>query len=394
MCTGCGLCAGHFGLQKIVMAMDGEGYLRPTLQTPLTENETRQFNAICPGINLQLNTPPKKNHLIWGPIHECVTGWATDPEIRHQASSGGGISAILLALLETDGVDFVAHIAADQNHPFRNTLQLSSSRSDILNGAGSRYAPSAPLAGLQTIANRPGRFAFVGKPCDAAALRNYLATQPQLAERVVAILSFMCAGIPSELGSEEIVRKMGGAPEQVVRFTYRGNGWPGKATATFGDGKQLEMDYATSWGTILNRHLQFRCKVCPDGTGEFADIVCADAWYGKDGYPDFEEKAGRSLILARTTNGVKILKQAVASGHLAIEVLPVADIARMQPYQESRKRLLASRLLAVYLLRGRIPRYRGLRLIRAALGQGLLDHARNFVGTLKRTPRVGIRGAK
>src|SRR3712207_7050821 len=38
-----------------------------------------------------------------------------------------------------------------------------------------------------------------------------------------------------------------------------------------------------------------RCKICPDGTGEFADIVCADAWYGKDGYPDFAEREGRSL---------------------------------------------------------------------------------------------------
>jgi coenzyme F420 hydrogenase subunit beta len=37
------------------------------------------------------------------------------------------------------------------------------------------------------------------------------------------------------------------------------------------------MSYADSWGGILSRHVQFRCKICPDGTGGFADVVCADA---------------------------------------------------------------------------------------------------------------------
>jgi coenzyme F420 hydrogenase subunit beta len=46
-----------------------------------------------------------------------------------------------------------------------------------------------------------------------------------------------------------------------------------------------------AWGEELSNHLQFRCKICPGGTGEFADVVCAGAWYGKDGYPDFTERA-------------------------------------------------------------------------------------------------------
>lgn len=51
------------------------------------------------------------------------------------------------------------------------------------------------------------------------------------------------------------------------------------------------MSYNESWGNILGKYLQKRCKICPDGIGEFADIVCADAWHGdKSGYPNFEEK--------------------------------------------------------------------------------------------------------
>lgn len=388
-CTGCGLCAAHFGEARVKMAMVSTGYLRPQLYGQLDAVEATEFLRFCPGISLDLHNQGVETHVIWGPIASCSTGWSTDEEIRYRGSSGGAISAVLVALLETGEADFVVHVGADENHPFRNKVRISRNRADVLRGAGSRYSPSAPLEVLDEVLTQPGQFAFVGKPCDAAGLRSYIATRPQIAGRVVAILSFMCAGIPSERGSEEIVRKMGGDPGKVVAFSYRGNGWPGMATARMSDGRQLEMDYATSWGTILNRHLQFRCKICPDGTGEFADLVCADAWYGKDGYPDFEEKAGRSLILARTPRGQALLQAAVTSRRLEQKACPVDDISLMQPYQETRKRLLASRLLALFLRRGRLPRFRGMRLVRAALGVGTIAHLRNLLGTWKRVPAFG-----
>jgi coenzyme F420 hydrogenase subunit beta len=387
LCAGCGLCAGHFGAQRVTMGMNHEGYLRPTVQGSLSAEEAQEFKQFCPGTNLQLKPQAPYDHIVWGPIHSCTAGWATDEETRYRGSSGGAISALLTSMLESGVIDFAAHIAADTAHPMRNALQISRHRADVLAAAGSRYAPSSPLADLGKLFEMPGRFAFVGKPCDVAALRGYLQQRPALAGRVVALLSFMCAGIPSEKGTVEIVHAMGAKTADVVRFNYRGDGWPGYATATLHDGRALQMDYATSWGTILNKHLQFRCKICPDGTGEFADLVCADAWYGKDGYPDFEERAGRSLIVARTPQGQAILQAALIGKYLANEDCPIADISLMQPYQESRKRLLASRLLALLLRRGRIPHFGGLRLLRAASGVGLMLHIRNLLGTLKRIPK-------
>lgn len=391
LCTGCGLCAGHFGPQRVTMFMSGEGYLRPKVVGPLAAQETREFKQFCPGIKLHLSPQAPQSHVVWGPLLSCTAGWATDEETRYRGSSGGAISALLISMLERGAIDFVAHIGADTAQPMRNALQISRTRAQVLAGAGSRYAPSSPLADVRQLFDLPGRFAFVGKPCDVAALRGYLQQRPALGGRVVALLSFMCAGMPSEKGTHEIVHAMGASPADVVRFNYRGDGWPGYATANLRDGRTLQMDYATSWGTILNKHLQFRCKICPDGTGEFADLVCADAWYGKDGYPDFKERAGRSLILARTPQGLSILQAALADQHLANEDCPVGDISLMQPYQESRKRLLASRLLALLLRRGRIPHFGGLRLLRAACGVGAIAHLRNFWGTLKRVPsRTGF----
>jgi len=389
LCTGCGLCSGHFGPAKAVMAINTSGYLRPFPKLDLNKQEQTEFKSFCPGIMIELKSQTKQIHQIWGPLVSCSVGWATDSETRHQGSSGGGISALLISMIESGAADFVAHNGADPVHPFRNVLKISRSRAEVLSAAGSRYSPSGPLAGLAEILAQPGRFVFVGKPCDAAALRSYLKGRPHIAERVAAIVAFMCAGIPSEKGTEEVVKKLGAKPADVARFSYRGNGWPGNAIATLHDGRQLEMDYASSWGNILNRHLQFRCKICPDGTGEFADLVCADAWYGKDGYPDFAEQAGRSLILARTDQGQTLLEAAVATSHLKREDCPVEDISLMQPYQESRKRLLVSRLAALFLRRGRIPKFKGMRLIRSAIGIGPSVHWRNFIGTIRRIPSQG-----
>lgn len=198
------------------------------------------------------------------------------------------------------------------------------------------------------------------------------------------LISFMCAGIPSLKGTEEMLARMGVGDQPLKSLRYRGDGWPGKAKAVLADGSSFEMDYNTSWGTILNRHLQFRCKICPDGSGEFADVVCADAWYGKDGYPDFAEREGRSLILSRTAVGEALVEAAMRDGAVTAEDLPVEEIARMQPYQVNRKQMVLGRLIATRLRLGSAPVYRRMGLLRASLSANPIAWLRSAWGTYKR----------
>jgi coenzyme F420 hydrogenase subunit beta len=195
----------------------------------------------------------------------------------------------------------------------------------------------------------------------------------------------MCAGVPSLKGTHAVLKHLDAPVEQVVEFRYRGNGWPGMATAITRDGKSNSMTYDDSWGKILNKHLQFRCKVCFDGTGEFADISCADAWYGStDGYPIFEEAQGRSLIIARTTKGSEVLAAAVSKGVVAIENLPVKDLPLIQPYQKNRKKLALSRLFAIKVVARKSPRYDFLAMLKLAAQASFMENLKSFGGTLKR----------
>ncbi|WP_294766053.1 Coenzyme F420 hydrogenase/dehydrogenase, beta subunit C-terminal domain [uncultured Rhodoferax sp.] len=369
---------------KVKIALREDGYLRPVAHTPLTAEENGKLFDICPGALIQHESQQTNYHPHWGPLVEVRTGHAVDPTTRHEGSSGGVLSGLLIHLLESKQVDFVAHVKAASDDPLGNELSISRTREDVLAGAGSRYAPSAPLAKLAVLLALPGRFAFVGKPCDVAALRRYEKLNPGVSDKVPFMLSFMCAGIPSRKGTLAILDKFGVPPEQVKSFAYRGDGWPGKTTAITQDNQRFETDYSTSWGTVLNRHLQFRCKICPDGTGEFADVVGADAWYGKDGYPDFAEREGRSLVLSRTSKGEALVQSAKAANAIATEPLAVEEIAKMQPYQLNRKRLVLSRIAALWLTRRPAPRYAHFPLFRLATQLSLRENISSFKGTLRR----------
>jgi coenzyme F420 hydrogenase subunit beta len=162
------------------------------------------------------------------------------------------------------------------------------------------------------------------------------------------MLAFFCAGIPSAAGTGRILDRLGVKPDDVATFRYRGDGWPGFATATLKDGSQKRMSYADSWGDILSKEVQFRCKICADAIGNSADVACADAWIGDEkGYPSFEEQDGRSLIIARSANGKAVLDAARAAGRIETQPLDMAQIALMQPAQARRKKEIVSRLAAV-----------------------------------------------
>lgn len=385
LCAGCGACAGLFP-DRIAMEARGPGWLRPVQTAPLTEAQDRTIAAICPGLGQSVAAAGRADPVLWGPYVSAQVGWATDPAVRHAGSSGGALSMLLIHLLEAGTVDAVVETAASAALPIGNATVISTTPAEVVAAAGSRYAPSTPLADLSQHLADGRRFAFVGKPCDAAALRALVDTNPRYGRAFPVILSFFCAGVPSHSGGREVLRALGTDLDQTERFRFRGNGWPGRATAVLKDGSERSMSYHDSWGRILTRHLQHRCKICADGTGIAADLVCADAWESDaEGYPLFDEADGTSLIMARTPLGAQILAAAQARGRIATEAFDMAALTGIQPGQRERRRALAARLAALWLTGRPIPRYTGLQIWRAGRQNSLRKNFRNFAGMLRRS---------
>jgi coenzyme F420 hydrogenase subunit beta len=376
------------------MQTQAPGFLRPAQTAPLTETQEATIAAVCPGLVQEVEAAGRTDHDLWGPYVEMRTGWATDPALRHRASSGGALSAVLTHLLAEGRVEGVLQIAApgpgDATVPPHGTRTVLSRDADgVADAAGSRYAPSAPLAEVPAAlaAGRP--LAFVGKPCDVAALRALSLRDDRVATTFPVMVSFFCAGVPSETGARALLDKMEAPAERVTAFRYRGNGWPGHATATLDDGSERSMSYHDSWGKVLSGHVQHRCKICPDGTGTAADIVCADAWEADaNGYPLFDEAEGISLIVARTGLGREIMQVAEAAGRIETAPFDVAALKPIQPGQVRRRGALIGRLAALRAAGRPVPRYRGLRIARAARQVPVAFVLRNFLGMLRRAVKA------
>ncbi|MEO0390467.1 MAG: Coenzyme F420 hydrogenase/dehydrogenase, beta subunit C-terminal domain [Pseudomonadota bacterium] len=387
LCAGCGGCAA-LAPGAVQMDVSPEGYLRPVQCAPLTAAEDAHITQICPGLTQRVDAQGRRDDPLWGPYLKMHQGYATNPDLRHAGASGGSISALAAWLLDTGQVDAVLQITADPQRAVGNIATLSRTAQDVHAAAGSRYAPAAPLAVLQDLPDDVHRLAFVGKPCDAAALRAMMALDPALARRVTVVLSFFCAGTPSLVGADAVLAALDTPPSQAAAFRYRGNGWPGFATVQRQDGSTAQMSYHDSWGKILSKHVQHRCKICADGTGVAADIVCADAWDSdEDGYPVFEEADGTSLIVSRTELGARLLDQAEADGALVLSDFDDTALAAIQPGQRNRRRALLARLLALRLVGRPVPKYTGLGLLRAARGASVRFMLRNFLGTVRRALR-------
>lgn len=385
LCSGCGVCA-YMAPDEIEM-VDARAGRRPLPLVSVNGRTTAGDNALttCPGAALTHEPHLPEGHVpelagAWGPVLELWEGYATDPEIRFAGSSGGVATALSLHCLDEEGMYGVLHTAARQDVAYLNTTVLSRSRDDLLRASGSRYAPASPGDGLALVEQGPTPSVFVGKPCDVAGVRSAAALRPPLAQRLGLTIAVFCAGTPTTEGTLEAVRVLGLDPDDAATVRYRGHGWPGRFTITDAKGDECSLSYEESWGAILQRHRQWRCMICPDHTGEFADVAVGDPWYRQIEAGD----PGRSLVLARTEKGRRLVRAAIASGALTLESVSPDILPRSQPNLLATRGAVGGRLAAMRVLGMPTPRFTRLAMWPSWIRLDARAKARSTFGTIRR----------
>lgn len=349
------------------MALDDDGYLRPRFDGPsrAVSGAESVFRRSCPGVIVRSPRPPAGalKHPLLGAYLVAWRAWSTDADIRYAGSSGGALTALHTWLVASGRAARVTGAAKDAAGPRRSVPVTIVTRQEALDAAGSRYGPVAGLDNDDVL--RSGA-AVTAKPCEISALRQ---AAPELVDgEPPLMLSFFCAGTPSQTATDDLLTTLGIAPtDEVTDLRYRGNGWPGRFSATTLE-RTVSVGYQQSWGEALGPTTQWRCKVCPDGVGESADIVSADCWETDErGYPVFAEGDGTSALIARTERGRLTILEAEAAGAIVLQPLPMATLAAAQPLQTGRRRFLGARLLGSLLAGRRPPQYRGFSLTRLTM---------------------------
>ncbi|WP_295799671.1 Coenzyme F420 hydrogenase/dehydrogenase, beta subunit C-terminal domain [uncultured Microbulbifer sp.] len=396
LCTGCGVCATLESERYEMEDVTSEG-MRPRVKDSAPESSGAAFGA-CPGVRLQHDFNREDGGLIrdlraaWGPVYEVLEGHASDEELRFSASSGGAASALALYCLERRSMRGVLHTASDPVHPYRNRTVFSRDRADLLAATGSRYAPSSPCAELRQIIDADGECVFIGKPCDVAAVHAAQKSTPGLRDNLGLSIAFFCAGVPSTSASLKLAALQGAdSPESIRALRYRGNGWPGVWSLDYEtkskSAQRRTMSYQESWD-FLQRHRQWRCYICPDHTGEFADIAVGDPWY-REVEPG---ESGSSLIVVRTRRGQEILDGAIAAGYLKVTGSDVSLLPRSQPNLLSARGSLWARLHTLRLFGAAAPKFSGFALFPFWWRElGFMEKLRSVFGTVKRIYRKRLR---
>jgi coenzyme F420 hydrogenase subunit beta len=288
------------------------------------------------------------------------------------------LTALGQFILASGRAKFVLHVAASAREPLRTERRLSFEAAAVLDGAGSRYGPAAPLVDFTALLDRGEPFALIAKPCDIAAVRNLARSDSRVDRYLRYALTFVCGGVSDLTKSEEVASELGIRPDELSLFRYRGHGNPGPTRLQTRDGRSFELTYPQMWEDEATWRIQARCKICPDAIGESADLAASDIWPG--GGPVGEDD-GFNGIIVRTARGLELYRAALASGALVVEPREIdfRDFDDFQPHQVRKKRAVWARLAGMRAAGRPVPETQGLRLEECARLNTLrenLDEAR------------------
>lgn len=370
-CIGCGLCT--LLDPSLELRLDADGFLRPHrtgADGAVAAGAARRFEQACPGCRVDAAHPAgSRRHPTMGSYFGVWEAWAADEAVRWRGSSGGALTALHDWLIGSGRASSIVS-AAVGTEPRRTVPVTITTKEAALAAAGSRYAPVGVLANRDVSSCA----AITAKPCEISAIRALGASARAPGAEDPILLSFFCAGTPSQLATGDLLTRLGiPADEPIDDLWYRGRGWPGRFTVR-GSDREASASYDESWGGVLGPATHWRCKVCADGVGESADVVAADLWrVDARGYPVFTEGPGSSALIARTERGLEAVRAAAAAGAVVLRPIPIAELAAAQPLQRNRRTSLFGRLLGSRLAGVPGPRYRGFRLWVLALAHPRLN---------------------
>jgi coenzyme F420 hydrogenase subunit beta len=359
----CGTCAGVCPRDAIDFKWDPRvGYC---LHVDAAKcNDCGMCTAVCPGQGLDFRAAawwrerngdaPDADFL--GPWRKLVFGWATDKSTRYLSASGGAATAILQGALALDVIDAALLVAMDPNNPLATRPVLARTAAEIAACRGSKYNVAVTNVLLKQVLHEPGRYALIGLPCHIQGLRKAQRCLPKLRERVVLAIGLFCGGTAQPRATEITARRLGLNPGELVSVSYRGPGWPGGLRLVTKSGAVRNLPYDDYMDRRFSAYTPPRCRTCPDGLAELADISIGDAWLER-----FMGSPGVSGIVVRTEVGERLLDD-LAPAWLALTPASAQEVLASQPTTYALKRRTFRGRLWLRRLAGRpAPAYPGVR---------------------------------
>jgi len=332
LCNSCGACFAICPHNAINMKLVNGVYI-PLINT-FSCTDCKLCENACPSITINYEIKMKNYYL--GDLISCYIGYSTDKNIRWNSSSGGLVTTLLLYLFDKKIISGAVVTSDNPSNPFRPFMSLVKNKEDILKAMGSRYCPIEPRFKVKDLINEKGKIAIVGLPCHIWAFRKLEKINKELKKKIFIHIGLFCANSPNIYATMYFLKKIACIDkEDVIKFSYRGRGWPGKITITTRQGSTLTYKFRDWMDFAYYPHFTpIRCVLCYDITNQLADISLGDAW----GLA--HNNLGISAIITRTRLGHHLIQRLFREGKIAIYKVAPEDISRGQKIEAKVKKAL------------------------------------------------------
>jgi len=326
LCTGCGTCRAVCPNQAIEMVLTENGIYKPKIKSSICTACGTCVDC-CPIIDfwerdiekIQKNIGQFDFNRIFGYYSGLYTAHSLNSHIRHDCSSGGFITSLLLYLIENKIVDYVVVADQDEKSIYLHKPKLTKNKKEIIKASGSKYIPITQSAAIKNILDAKGKCAFVGLPCHINGIIKASEKFPLIKEKIKFKISLFCGGVSNLYATKYLVKLSETLNEDMLSIKFRGGGWPGFFKLTKKDGSFIKIPYQSirAMGGVYSSPL-FRplyCAMCSDPFGRLSDISTGDAWLNRF----IKDKEGRNLIIVRNKELDKILSDMAKKDLLYLE---------------------------------------------------------------------------
>ena len=348
LCSGCGLCTIDQTTRGVIYCGKNDCLIPKNTDIPINS----LANQICPGKGYDIKGNAEDLFAVdaeysmpLGYVHSLYATHSVSEEVLSNASSGGIITQLLLFLLEKKIVDYVSvtQFVCDKEGVHTHTF-LTNSKKDILKAQGSKYCPVCFDQLLEELHSCEGRVAVMATPCVIAGLRAIERRNPNyLKADVILHIANFCGGYKSFRNIKRLAKIHRVDYYNLSDFRFRGGGQPGSLRFVEQSGKTVSTPYPLYVG--LNGYSKMlRCHLCPDATGELADIACGDAWI-----PRFQNDINTwSMVICRNKRASDIVKQMRQDGLIVTEDVTPDEVELSQRLNLASKKNRQSARMKLY----------------------------------------------
>lgn len=301
ICIGCGACVGVCSLKCISLSHNPAGFLRAYV------NE-----SACINCNKCINVCPQIASCVFEETREIsgFIGYATDINTRNKGQSGGVVTALLQYLFDNNEIEGAVVNRFNKSKHINEAVYVDNNIS-LEECSGSYYSQSD--VNRVVCENSDKKMAVVLLGCQSRSIR--LAEDKGYLNNVKYKLGLVCESQYSFMMLKDLAQEAGIIFNEIDAFRWKDKAygsWPGNVRI---ENQGQEVMLKSRLRTRLKCVYQnFACTLCQDKMNLAADIVCGDPW----GIDVKDVKKGYTCIIARTQNGLELLRNAEENGYIEL----------------------------------------------------------------------------